>query len=112
VDAWLTAVRHTLSAQQRPNHHVLRHAALVDSPESELRAVCVFLGISFDQAMLSQFGAQLNQISIPGENWKTDVNGPLVDRSKFETALTPAEQKYVMGRLANTPPAIQSLVMD
>lgn len=112
VDAWLAAVGHTLRAQQYPNHHVLRHAALVDSPESELRAVCAFLGISFDPAMLNQFGAQLEQISIPEENWKTDVNGPLVDRSKFETVLTRAEQKYVLERLANAPPAIQSLVVD
>ncbi len=62
------------------NCHTLRYEDLVTSPESELRALCEFVGEEFEDGMLNtaDTGSRLNSRNVP---WKAGASKP-IDRSR------------------------------
>jgi len=103
VDRWNASVRLMLARRGDPDHHVVRYEDLVADPAGTLQAVCAFMGLPYDAAMLDR-ERSARQVVLPFEEWKAGAARPIappVDR--FRTMLTPEEQAFVERRLEPLP---------
>jgi len=96
-------------------YHELRYERLVDDPEGECRALCAFLGIRYDAAMLAYHEGRTR--SAPGlsskrqwlpptaglRDWRTEMHGADLDR--FEAAAGPLLDELGYERAAPRPAA-------
>jgi hypothetical protein len=73
--------------------HVMRYEALATEPERELRAVCDFLAIPFEPAMLSFHERESRTVDFDREPWKKNAAGPIQTRARDEwrNALAPEQ---------------------
>lgn len=62
--------------RSHPNALTLRYEDLVADPERELRRVCGFVGVGYEQAMIEERGRAAG-VAAEHEWWKGDVTGPL-----------------------------------
>lgn len=100
IGAWLAASGNASEHAGRPNHHIVEYENLTAEPEATLMAVCDFIGVSYDPAMLTGYGEAAPGL-VGDEPWKEGVKGPIRSvPSKFERLLSPEEQAYVRERVS------------
>jgi hypothetical protein len=70
--------------------HVVRYERLATDPERELRAICAFLGILFDPAMLAFHSREADTLNFAREPWKHRAAEPVTTEAtdQWRTALT------------------------
>ncbi|WP_190686050.1 sulfotransferase [Leptolyngbya sp. FACHB-671] len=70
-----------LSEQHKndPNFHTVLYERLIENPEQELRAVCSWLGVDFDESMLRYYEKNAKEKLVPtGENgWNAKTFQPI-----------------------------------
>ena len=100
ISAWLTAQRNASEHAGRPNHLVVAYERLIAEPEVTMKAICEFIGVSYDPAMLTGYREAAPGL-VGDEPWKEGVTGPIQPvSSKFERLLSPEEQTYVRKRVS------------
>lgn len=94
--------KYMAAARKRAPHDparilTLRYEALVARPEAELRALCGFLGLPFDEAMLAFHDSRRPLVDVSAEPWKQGALGPLdaAAAGRWRSALTPGEVRAV-----------------
>ena len=88
---WATEVRAARALGERvgPGHYLeVRYEALVADPEAELRRVCAFLGLEYDEAMLDYAG---KSDSAKKEHQQRLNEPPRVGVRDWRTELSPAD---------------------
>jgi len=73
IDRWIGDARVTFEYIGRPGHYALIYDRLIDDPKLELSGVCAFLGVAFDEAMLSGYADQAAQVISGYEPWKANA---------------------------------------
>ncbi len=102
ISRWQQDVRLSLRYRGKAGHFFVRYEALVDDPRPVLEAICAFLQLPFDEAMLSEYTSAADELLAEGESWKANVRGALQPRrgQKFRSLFTEAEQRYIAQRVA------------
>lgn len=84
ADAWLEAVdRAAAYERERPARvRTVVYERLIAEPEPSVRALCAFLDLPYEPAMLSEFGREAARNVGKDETWKQDVrSGVLLNRT-------------------------------
>jgi Sulfotransferase family len=91
TDCVLAAQTYARSAPARIRTVV--YERLVRDPEAQTRALCEFVGLAFEPAMLVEFGEQAQRNVGRSETWKRDIGrGVLLDRSGiWRSRMTPGQ---------------------
>lgn len=103
---WRTALywRDVMQRQQReaerlgPEKYLtLRYESLVDDPEGELKRVCAFLGIEFDESMLRHHERKASGFLAVEKEWKQLTMQPIdkARHGRYRSKLTPAEIRLI-----------------
>jgi len=103
---WRTALywRDVMQRQQReaerlgPEKYLtLRYESLVDDPEGELKRVCAFLGIGFDESMLRHHERKASGFLAVEKEWKQLTMQPIdkARHGRYRSKLTPAEIRLI-----------------
>ena len=108
-ERWAADVETSLACAGRPNHLLVRHADLVASTESVLRAVDRFAGLDFHPAQLA--GMELGRIASDAEPWKKGVSGgvSLPDPTRYRDLLAEDERAWLLARVAPLQARIDAL---
>lgn len=100
AERWIEDVEISCRCVGRPLHTIVRYERLVSEPEAELRAICAFLGLEFDEAMLERRADAAQALLLPGETWKEGARGPVQPpERKFARLLDAAQREYIERRL-------------
>jgi len=103
VRRWNRDVAISLACRRRPEHLLVRYERLVADPEQELRRLCSFLGITFEESMLAHERAY-DRIVRPSEAWKANNASPVGSRPRTPAAvLENDELHWVRARLRSLP---------
>jgi hypothetical protein len=109
VTIWNTSVRLTLAHAHKPNHYIVRYESLIENTEEHVRRLCGYLGISFDESMLSDYRTASQKLySAKGEPWKGGVTEAIASkpRSRFEATFDKEVREHIEQR---TRPATEAL---
>ena len=94
VRQWNRSIRATAAAMKDPGHLVLRYERLASHPRETLRAICVHLGIDFQEEMLEASGQ--TGFVLEHEVWKAPLRGPLHPAaSKYEDIFDKTARKTI-----------------
>lgn len=96
---WVRRIRKAQASGARLGtalYHELRYESLVQDPERELRAVCRFLGETFEPDMLAHHRLALERIP-PDSHFFDSVRNPTTSQrvGRWREALSPADQRLV-----------------
>lgn len=96
---WVRRIRKAQASGARLGtdlYYELRYESLVQDPERELRAVCAFLGETFEPGMLAHHRLALERIP-PDSHFFNSVRNPTTRQrvGRWREALSPADQRLV-----------------
>jgi hypothetical protein len=98
IRQWNRSIGATASALEDPGHLVLRYEALADRGEETLRALCLQIGIEFEEGMLEP--GRNRAFILKEETWKAPRKGPIRRAdSKFEVVFDEKTRARINDRL-------------
>ena len=107
IQRWVRDTRLSWAYAARPNHCLVRYEDLLADPTATLTRLCRFVGVAFEDAMLSDYRQVAGQVIQGNEAWSASTFEPLRFESgaKFHTVLDASQQRYV---LEHIPPDLLS----
>lgn len=102
IQRWVKDARISAKCSIRNNHYVISYEKLVASLVSELTALCSFIGVPFEEKMLTDYPQVSKQLILEAERWKASVSEPikLASKRKFFEFLNEEQRQYI---IANIP---------
>lgn len=101
LQRWLADARKSRECASRNNHFLVRYEQLIADPGPVLAALCDFIGLPYDDKMLSGYTEAAEPLILKTEIWKASVGGPVrpADMRKFDDYLTEEQRRYIMARI-------------
>lgn len=93
VDRWNRAVSVSVSCHGQANHLVVCYEQLADDTERVLRNVCKFLGLSYDESMLTRRAGVAESVRFDSEKWKAGTGDPIARTEGKYTKLFTDDQR-------------------
>lgn len=101
LNRWISDVRISERAIDRPGHQAVLYERLVQDPSRELQRICLFLGMGYDDAMIVNSGERYAGVRVSGSLWTDDVASGIrpVAASRFREVFDESTRAYVMKRI-------------
>lgn len=101
IDKWKRAIAASYESRHKPNHYLVQYEALVANPRPILENLCQFIGVEFHQAMLQDYRAMGEQLSLVHEGRAVRQDGiQNATSQKFYQVFDPAQRQYIREQLA------------
>jgi len=109
VEKWNKAIVKSTECVGKKNHYFLSYEALTANRKAELAALCRFLGLEFEEAMLTNYRASAPKIMGSESHWVKNVLNPIQPRGldKYHRILSDKERGYVERHLIEIPEALR-----
>jgi hypothetical protein len=97
IQRWVTDARISMRCFSRKNHFIVRYEKLIANPAPILVALCDFIGVPYEEKMLSDYPKVAGQLILKTEPWKASVSEPIRPNSKrkFNDYLTEKQRQYI-----------------
>jgi hypothetical protein len=102
IDRWLDDVKISLGYLEDPDHTLVRYERLVQEPEAVLHRLCRFMGVTYDQAMLTVYRRESEKLISANEPWKDTVKKDISTAAsgKFFEVFNAQQRRYILERLS------------
>jgi len=102
IARWRLCIARTRAHLGKDNHEAVRYEQLVSDPRAVLQALCSFIGIPFEEGMVTGYRHASRRVVLDREPWKAEVREEIVDRSmtKFPERLDEQQRGYVLQQTA------------
>ncbi len=104
IEIWKKDTELSLSFLGKKNHFLVRYDALTKNPAENVKKMCSFLSISFEENMLIDYRDSAKKLVLKEEPWKSSVDQPIENRHehKFHKVFSPEQRDYIMKHLPAT----------
>jgi len=101
IQSWVADARLSVRCLSKKNHLIVRYEELIANPRPVLVALCDFIGVPYEEKMLSDYPAVAGRLILKTEPWKASVSEPirLAGRRKFNDYLTEEQRQYILAHL-------------
>jgi Sulfotransferase family len=101
IERWVEDVRRSQNCSIMKNHYVVMYDQLVDFPSDLLTELCQFIGIPFEENMLTDYTQSASKLILKQEQWKSSVFDQIqkAKESKFNKVFDERERQYVLNRI-------------
>jgi LPS sulfotransferase NodH len=98
---WVTDARICLRCSSRNNHYLVRYEELIANPRPVLVALCDFIGVPYEDKMLSDYPTVAGQLVLKTEQWKASVSEPIrpAGKRKFNDYLKEEQRQYIIAHI-------------
>lgn len=112
VRLWNQAILKSAECVAKKNHFFVSYEALTTDPKRELKAICEFLELEFEETILESYRKTASQIVLPKWHWVKGVANPVkpADFKKYYSVLNKEEREYVEKHLIGIPLALRRAV--
>ncbi len=108
IDRWLEAVNITQQHIHKQNHTLVKYEKLVEDTPTVLEELCKFMGVEFDEKMLTDYQAAAKSL-VREQSGRIINQGRVNTKSeKFYQVFNQSQQEYILSRLADVPPLAPS----
>ncbi len=126
VEVWTRYLRVSLRCIGRPNHCFVSYERLVQDPGPVIGALCEFLGLRADAALLEQMLADYaessekvigrlvrgaGEVTLASEPWKAGTDGAIANRNqaKLQRLFTESERAVIVAAVAEQDGALATI---
>ncbi|MFG6096591.1 sulfotransferase [Leptothoe sp. ISB3NOV94-8A] len=97
IQRWTEDIAITHQYLDKPNHTLIHYEQMVSHPTDEVKRLCNFIGVPFDDHMLENYRNTSSQLIRSRETWKasTQKNIQNTNSQKFLSVFTREQQNYV-----------------
>ena len=101
IQRWVTDIRISEQYSSRKNHKLVRYEKLLSNPKSVLVDLCEFVGVPFEEKMLSDYAETADSLILSKEPWKTSVHEPIwtAGKRRFYEYLNDEQRHYIRAHL-------------
>lgn len=101
INQWLNDVNISPKYQNQQNHAIVRYETFVQSPADTLARMCEFVGVTFDDCMMSNPSISATKVVLKEELWKASIFDPIQEpkTGKFDKIFKENERDYILKRL-------------
>jgi hypothetical protein len=94
---WVTDVRISMKYSTNEKHRLVRYEALIQNPKIVLENLCDFIGVPFEENMLSDHLKSADKIILEREPWKASVQDPIwsTKKHRFYDFLNDDQREYI-----------------
>jgi LPS sulfotransferase NodH len=98
---WITDTRISMQCSCKKNHYIVRYEHLIANPRPVIVALCDFIGVPFEEKMLSDYSKVAGQLVLETEQWKASVSEPIrpAGMRKFNEYLKEEQRQYIIGHI-------------
>jgi hypothetical protein len=103
IQRWVTDISISKDCAPKENHFLVSYEKLIENPKITLVNLCEFLGVPFEENMLSDYPKSADQLILEREPWKTSVQEPIWTERKhrFDDFLNDEQRDYIRAHLPN-----------
>jgi hypothetical protein len=111
IRRWIKAVNLSKGYSSKDNHILIRYENLIAEPKVVLEKLCNFIGVPFEEKMLSDYPSVAAQVILDKEPWKATTGRPIgaEKNRKFMDLFNDDQRKYI---LDNIPKEFQAVIVD
>ncbi|MEM9806218.1 MAG: sulfotransferase [Cyanobacteria bacterium P01_D01_bin.56] len=97
IKRWTDDIAITHQHLSKPNHTLVHYEQLVETPTDEIRRLCRFVGVSFDESMIDNYCNTSSRLVRSRETWKASNHQSIqnTNSKKFLSVFTPEQQAYI-----------------
>ncbi len=97
IQRWTDDVAITHRYLDRHNHTLVHYEQLVGNPADEVKRLCQFIGVTFDDHMIENYRKTSSQLVRSRETWKASNQQAIqnTNSQKFLSVFTPEQQAHV-----------------
>lgn len=100
INWWNSSMKTSLKHREQANHFFAVYSQLIETPEPVLKAICNFLGLDFQRAMLHDFHRTAGSLTQEEEKWKDKNRSRSLDKSnKLQQHFDASTIDYISRRL-------------
>jgi hypothetical protein len=99
IERWVVDMRLTEQCARKDNHRLVRYEQLVADPRTAVMGLCEFLGVPFEERMLTDYPEMAAQVTLKWESWKAGVRDPIRTRPASRSRLDEQQMRYVLAHL-------------
>jgi LPS sulfotransferase NodH len=77
IQKWIEDTRVSMMYSTRENHFLVRYEQMVADPRPVLVGLCEFIGVPFEERMLTDYSAVAKQVILESEPWKASAGQPI-----------------------------------
>jgi hypothetical protein len=100
IHRWVEDVRISKECASRENHQLIQYEGLVAHSRSVLIELCEFIGVPYEEKMLTDYSAIAEGLILRRELWKASVRDPIrADSSSRSDALTEEQREYIFDHI-------------
>ncbi|MCC6680708.1 MAG: sulfotransferase [Phycisphaeraceae bacterium] len=92
---WYAALRQSNRFAGQPRHAIVSYEQLTADPRKVMQGLIAFLGLPWDEAVLTNYAQQADKLISAGEHWKASASGAIENKN-----ITPASALPWSGRVA------------
>ncbi len=98
---WVDAIPRSAKYVGRPGHYYVRYENLVEQTREVLVPICQFLGLEYDDEMLTRYPKVAREITGQHEPWKLGAESPINKRvaRSFESVFNEEQRRYIRKRI-------------
>ena len=102
INRWTDDIGITHKYLGKPNHTLVHYEQLVENPTDEIKRLCQFVGVSFDERMIDDYRNTSSQLVRSRETWKASNHQSIqnTNSQKFLSVFTPEQQTYIRQAVA------------
>lgn len=101
IQRWVTDIRISKEYSFRKDHRLVRYEQLIENPKIVLMNLCEFIGVPFEEYMLSNYSKSADQLILEREPWKTSVHEPIwtTGKRRFHDYLNDEQRQYIRSHI-------------
>lgn len=112
INRWVGDLEITKKHLDKPNHVLVKYGKLVEDSSGELKKLCDFMGVNFDESILENYGEFADKFLAQYQDYQWKLVGNTIANSnskKFEKVFDEEQKAYVLERLSGMSEVLAAL---
>lgn len=101
VQRWNNDIAISEKLKDSPEHSLVKYEEVIRHPASTLARICNFIGIGFNESMITNHAQSAESLILEGQEWIEGARGPIREpqASKFERLFTQRQREWILTHL-------------
>ncbi|MEC4986622.1 MAG: sulfotransferase [Oscillatoria sp. PMC 1068.18] len=103
IEGWIRDVQISLNQRDKSNHFLVKYEQLVADPHAVLKPLCEFIGVQFEEKMLTDYRQAATKVISDRETWKAGASQKIqnANATKFYQLFNEEQREYILSKISS-----------